>query len=71
MKIPKKDALTWFTFFSELPEEEELGARQQELVYAVFAQIEDAVRARHKALKAAIPGLQTLAGRTFYVGSEG
>ena len=71
MKIPKKDALSWFSFFAALPEDEELGARQQELVYAVFAQIEDAVRARHEALKADIPGLKTLAGRTLYVGSEG
>ena len=34
MKISKKDALTWFTFFAQLPEEEELpaGYRPGEIV---------------------------------------
>ena len=43
LKISKKDALGWFEFFAELPEEEELLTKQQEIVYAVFAQIEAAV----------------------------
>ena len=47
MKISKKDALSWFTFFAALPEEEELMVRQQEIVYATFAQIEAAVDARN------------------------
>ena len=70
MKIAKKDALAWFRFFAELPEEEQLLPRQQELVYAVLAQIEDAVEARNAALAAEIPGLRTLADRTYYVGPE-
>ena len=39
LKISKKDALGWFEFFAELPEEEELLTKQQEIVYAVFARI--------------------------------
>ena len=46
MKISKKDALTWFRFFAELPEDEPLGCRQQEISLAVFSQIETAVEAR-------------------------
>ena len=34
MKISKKDALAWFSFFAALPEEEELLTRQQELALA-------------------------------------
>ena len=43
MKISKKDALMWFSFFAELPEDEELMTKQQEIAYAVFAQVERAV----------------------------
>ena len=45
MKISKKDALTWFRFFAELPEGEPLGCRQQEIALSVFSQIEAAVDA--------------------------
>ena len=45
MKISKKDALSWFTFFAALPEDEEIQQHQQEIIYAVFSQIEDAVDA--------------------------
>ncbi len=54
MKISKKDALTWFTFFASLPEDEELTSVQQEIVYAVFAQIEAAVNERRRKLAAEI-----------------
>ncbi len=57
MKISKKDALTWFRFFAELPEEEPLGCRQQEIALAVFSQLEDAVDARRREALAAVPGL--------------
>ena len=70
MKISKKDALTWFSFFAQLPEEEPILPRQMELVYAVFAQIEEAAEARREALKAKIPGLKSLCGRTLYVGDD-
>ena len=70
MKISKKDALTWFRFFAELPEDEPLMVHQQELAYAVMAQIETAVEQRRDALKAAIPGLKSLKNRTLYVGDE-
>ena len=70
MKISKKDALTWFRFFAELPEDEPLMVHQQELAYAVMAQIETAVEQRRDALKAAIPELKSLKNRTLYVGDE-
>ena len=44
MKISKKDALMWFEFFAELPEDEELMPHQQEIALAALAQIETAVQ---------------------------
>ena len=70
MKISKKDALMWFRFFAQLPEEEALMPRQQEIALAVFAQIERTVNARNAALMAEIPDLKTLNGRTYFVGPE-
>ena len=70
MKISKADALTWFRFFAELPEEESLTVRQQELVMAVLRQIETAAEARRSAIAAEIPGLKSMKGRTWYVGDE-
>ena len=70
MKISKKDALMWFEFFVELPEDEELSVWQQEIVYATFAQIEAAVDAENARLKAQISGARHLAGRTLFVGPE-
>ena len=70
MKISKKDALAWFEFFAQLPEGQELMTKQQEIVYAVFAQIEAAVDARNERLMAQIPGLKTLKHRTYYVGPD-
>ena len=70
MKISKKDALMWFSFFAELPEDEELLVWQQEIIYAVYAQIEAAEEARQSELMAQIPGLKSLCGRTYYVGDD-
>ena len=70
MKISKKDALMWFEFFAALPEDEEILPHQQEIVYAAFSQIEDAIDARNERLMAEIPGLKSLAGRTYYVGDD-
>ena len=58
MKISKKDALSWFTFFAALPEDEEIQQHQQEIIYAVFSQIEDAVDARNERLMGEIPHLK-------------
>lgn len=69
MKISKRDALAWFEFFAALPEYEALMEYQQEIAYAVFAQIEAAVDRRHAALMAEIPRLQSLENRSFYVGN--
>ncbi len=70
MYISKNDALIWFDYFAQLPEDEELTVKQQEIVYATFAQIEAAVDQRNDALMAQIKGLKTLKGRTFYVGDD-
>lgn len=70
MKISKKDALMWFEFFASLPEDEELMPWQQEIVYAVFAQIEAAEEQRQTELMAQIPNLKSLEGRTNYVGRD-
>ena len=70
VKISKKDALTWFMFFSALPEDEELMTRQQEIAYATFAQIEVAIDDRNHKLMSEIKNLKTLENRTYYVGNE-
>ena len=72
MKISKKDALNWFRFFAELPEDQPLGCRQLEIALAVFSQIESAAEARFRNLLDRIPGVKGL-GRgpsTLYVGPE-
>ncbi len=68
MKISKKDARLWFSFFAALPEGETLTVRQQEIALAVFAQLERAAEARREPLRRQIPDLRTLEGRTEYVG---
>lgn len=70
MKISKKDALMWFRFFAELPEDETLLPNQQEIAYAAFYQIERAVNARREKMMQEIPGLKCLEGRTYYVGRD-
>jgi len=60
----------WFEFFSMLPEDEELTADQQEIVYAVFAQIEDAVIHRNECLISEIANIKHLQHRTLFVGNE-
>ena len=69
MKISKADALNWYRFFAEQPQEE-LSCTQQELSLAVLSQIETAEEARQQALMEQIPGLKSLCGRTFYVGDD-
>lgn len=70
MYISKQDALTWFEFFAQLPEDEPLPPRQQEIALAALSQIEAAEAARIEALRGEIPGLKSLAGRSFYVGDD-
>jgi pyruvate formate-lyase activating enzyme-like uncharacterized protein len=70
MKIPKKDALIWFDFFSQMPDEEEITIKHEEIIYATFAQIEAAVDHRNDMLMADIRNLKTLENRTFFVGNE-
>ena len=68
MKISKKDALNWYTFFGELPYEEDLLPMQQEIALSVLSQIETTVEKENAARLAAIPGVQYLDGRTCFVG---
>ena len=71
MKISKRDALMWYSFFAQLDEEEPLMPRQQEIALAVLSQIELAQEARIAELRAEIPGgVKTIAGRTYFVGDE-
>ena len=71
MKISKRDALMWYSFFAQLDEEEPLMPRQQEIALAVLSQIELAQEARIAELRAEIPGgVKTIAGRTWFVGDE-
>ncbi len=70
MKISKNDALIWFDYFSQMPEEEEINVKHEEIVYATFAQIEAAIDRRNEKLMAEIKGLKTLDNRTFFVGNE-
>ncbi|MBR6219448.1 MAG: radical SAM protein [Clostridia bacterium] len=68
MYISKQDALTWFEFFAQLPEDEPLTPRQQEIALAALSQIEVAEAARIEALRREVPGLKSLDGRSFFVG---
>lgn len=70
MRIPKKDALIWFDYFSQLPEDEELSPKHMEIIYSTFAQIEAVIEARNEKLMSEIKGLKTLENRTFFVGNE-
>lgn len=70
MLISKSDALAWFSFFAELPEDEPLLPRQQEIALATLSQIETAEEARIAKLRSEIPNLKSLNGRTFYVGDD-
>ncbi|MBE6068512.1 MAG: radical SAM protein [Clostridium lundense] len=70
MKISKKDALMWFEFFAMLPEDEEPMTKQQEIIYATFAQIEAAIDHRNDMLMSEITSLKTLGNRTLFVGNE-
>ena len=40
MKISKQDALIWFDTLAQLPEEEKISIKHEEIVYSTFAQIE-------------------------------
>ncbi|MEN6567654.1 MAG: radical SAM protein [Veillonellales bacterium] len=70
MKISKQDALIWFDFFSQMPEEEKISIKHEEIIYSTFAQIEAAIDHRNDTLMSEIRNLKTLANRTFFVGNE-
>ena len=70
MLISKSDALAWFEFFAQLPEDEPLPPRQQEIALATLSQIEVAEAARIDRLKSEIPGLKSLNGRSCYLGDD-
>ena len=70
MRISKRDALLWFRFFAELPEDEILSPRQEELKYAVLRQLEDAAALRRQPLLDRLNRAKSLDGRTLYVGPD-
>lgn len=70
MKISKKDALIWFDFFSQMTNKDVISPKQEEIIYAVFAQIEAVIDQRNDKLMSEIKGLKTLDNRTYYVGNE-
>ncbi len=70
MRISKNDAVIWFDFFAQLPEEEEISIKHEEIIYSTFAQIEAAIDHRNEKLMSEISGLKTLVNRTFFVGNE-
>jgi pyruvate formate-lyase activating enzyme-like uncharacterized protein len=70
LKISKKDALIWFDYFSQLTGKGKISTKHEEIIYAVFAQIEAAVEHRNNKLMSEIRGLKTLENRTFFVGNE-
>ncbi|MBN2879549.1 MAG: radical SAM protein [Clostridia bacterium] len=70
MKISKMDALLWFDYFTQLDEDEQLSSKEQEILYAVFAQIEAAVEHRNDMLASEIKNLKTLENRTYYIGCD-
>lgn len=51
-------------------EEEELMIKQQEIVFATLAQIEDSIIDRNEKLKSEIKNLKSLVDRTLYVGPD-
>ena len=69
MKISKTDALIWFDFLAQFPEEE-LCVKHEDIVFSVFAQIEAAIEKRNDMLLSKIKGIKTLDNRTFFVGNE-
>ena len=70
MKISKRDAYTWFEFFSSLDENDELMNYQKEIALDVLSQIETAVEKKHEQMRSGIKTLKTLMGRTYYVGPD-
>ena len=76
MKIPKKDALEWFEFFSVLSEKnnendiDSLILKYNEIIKSTFWQIEKAVDYRNQFLISKINNLKNLENRTFFVGDE-
>ncbi len=70
MKISKRDAVNWFEFFAQLPEDEILRPKQKEIALSVFSQIETAVEKRREEMIREIPHLKRLGNRTCFVGGE-
>ena len=71
MKISKTDAQKWFELFAQIQDSgEDLGIHQMEIVYSTMSQIEERVEHDHEELKAQIPHLRSLNGRTLYVGPD-
>ncbi|MBC2856765.1 radical SAM protein [Cetobacterium sp. 2A] len=71
MNISKQDALEWFEFLSELPgNKKDIYNQYSDVIEAIFRQIELSVNKKHKDLQNEIPTLETLKGRTHFVGDK-
>ena len=70
MKISKADARTLFEFFASLPDYEELSPRQEEIVWAALRQLAAAVAGEQRRLIGESPGVDSLDGRTLFVGPK-
>ena len=69
MKISKKDAFEWFQFLTELPgEKHEISAKYEPVIGSVFRQIELATNKHFKDIAQNIKTLESLKGRTSFVG---
>lgn len=71
MKISKKEALEWFSYFSSLSgDKTEVYKRFSPIIDSTIRQIELSVNKRHQDLKNDIKDLKNLKGRTFFVGDQ-
>lgn len=71
MNISKKDALEWFEFLGSIPgNKEEICEEYKDIIESVLRQIDLSMRAHHKRIQDSIVGLDTLKGRTYFVGDK-
>lgn len=71
MNISKKDALEWFEFLGSIPgNKEEICEEYKDIIESVLRQIDLSMRAHHKKIQDSIVGLDTLKGRTYFVGDK-
>ncbi|MGL6154478.1 MAG: radical SAM protein [Cetobacterium sp.] len=71
MNISKKDALEWFEFLSTVPgNKEEVCEEYKDVIESILRQIDLSMRNHHKNLQSKVTKMDTLKGRTFFVGDK-